>query len=29
MDFAVALLLLAASGYDVGLDIKLAHQYIG
>ena len=29
MDFAVALFLLAASGFDVGMDIKLAHQYIG
>ena len=29
LDFAVALLLLAASGYDVGLDYILADQYIG
>ena len=29
LDLAVALLLLAASGFDVGLDYKLADQYIG
>jgi hypothetical protein len=29
LDFAVALLLLAASGYDVGLDYILADKYIG